>query len=175
MLYDCKSSIFICIHQTNWQIFYTKPCNLLFSCIKMLIFSKIFCSMEILQEALICQRSRFHLPTKPLSSANEAAFICQRSRLHLPTKPLSSANEAYCVCQRSLLRFSTLYTESTLKSSFWFFSLQNAIWLSDGYIWRNYQKWLFQVDSIRKFRKFFPTRPEGAEALSPGLRGLGGS
>ena len=38
--------------------------------------------------------------------------------------------------------------ESTLKSSFWFFSQQNAIWLSDGYIWRNYQNWLFQVDSI---------------------------
>ena len=38
--------------------------------------------------------------------------------------------------------------EPTWKSSFWFFSLQNAIWLSDGYIWRNYQNWLFQVDSI---------------------------
>ena len=63
----------------------------------MLIFSKIFCSMEILQEALICQRSRFHLPTKPLSSANEAAFICQRSLLRLPTKPIAFANEAYCV------------------------------------------------------------------------------
>ena len=73
----------------------------------MLIFSKIFCSMEILQEALICQRSRFHLPTKPLSSANEAAFICQRNRFHLPTKPLSSANEAAFICQRSLLRLPT--------------------------------------------------------------------
>ena len=31
-------------------------------------------------------------------------------------------------------------------------------------------KLLFKVDSIRKFRKFFPTRPEGAEALSPGQR-----
>ena len=63
-----------------------------------------------------------------------------------------------------------LNKESTLKSSFWFFSLQNVIWLSDGYIWRNYQKWLFQVGSWLKFRKFCPTRPEGAEALSPGQR-----
>ena len=32
------------------------------------------------------------------------------------------------------------------------------------------QKLLFKVDSILKFRKFCPTRPEGAEALSPGQR-----
>ena len=32
------------------------------------------------------------------------------------------------------------------------------------------QKQLFKVDSVLKFRKFFPTRPEGAEALSPGQR-----
>ena len=32
------------------------------------------------------------------------------------------------------------------------------------------QKLLFKVDSVLKFRKFFPTRPEGAEALSPGQR-----
>ena len=61
----------------------------------MLIFSKIFCSMEILQEALICKRSRFHLPTKPLSSDIEAAFICQRSRLHLPTKPIAFFHPIY--------------------------------------------------------------------------------
>ena len=61
----------------------------------MLIFSKIFCSMEILQEALICQRSRFHLPTKPPSSANEAAFICQRSLLRLPTKPIAFFHPIY--------------------------------------------------------------------------------
>ena len=61
----------------------------------MLIFSKIFCSMEILQEALICQRSRFHLSTKPLSSANEAAFICQRSLLRLPTKPIAFFHPIY--------------------------------------------------------------------------------
>ena len=30
------------------------------------------------------------------------------------------------------------------------------------------QKLLFKVDSELKFRKFCPTRPEGAEALSPG-------
>ena len=32
------------------------------------------------------------------------------------------------------------------------------------------QKLLFKVGSVLKFRKFFPTRPEGAEALSPGQR-----
>lgn len=47
----------------------------MFSCIKMLIFSKIF---------LLCGNST-------------GTFICQRSLLRLPTKPPSSANEAYCV------------------------------------------------------------------------------
>ncbi len=32
------------------------------------------------------------------------------------------------------------------------------------------QKLLFKVDSKLKFCKFYPTRPEGAEALSPGQR-----
>ena len=32
------------------------------------------------------------------------------------------------------------------------------------------QKLLFKVDSKLKFFKFYPTRPEGAEALSPGQR-----
>ena len=32
------------------------------------------------------------------------------------------------------------------------------------------QKLLFKVDSKLKFFKFYPTRPEGAEALSPGHR-----
>ena len=32
------------------------------------------------------------------------------------------------------------------------------------------QKLLFKVDSKLKFFKFYPTRPEGAEAFSPGQR-----
>ena len=32
------------------------------------------------------------------------------------------------------------------------------------------QKLLFKVDSKLKFCKFYPTRPEGAEAVSPGQR-----
>ena len=32
------------------------------------------------------------------------------------------------------------------------------------------QKLLFKVDSKLKFCKFYPTRPEGAEAFSPGQR-----
>nr|WP_298658655.1 hypothetical protein [uncultured Prevotella sp.] len=35
-----------------------------------------------------------HLPTKPLSSANEAYCVCQRSLLRLPTKPIAFAIEA---------------------------------------------------------------------------------
>ena len=77
---------------------------------------------------------------RKLSSANEAAFICQRSRLHLPTKPIAFANEAYCVCHRSLLRLPT--------KPIAFFS----------------PIYLIEVSQV------FPTRPEGAEALSPGHR-----
>nr|WP_302198001.1 hypothetical protein [uncultured Prevotella sp.] len=40
----------------------------------------------------------------------QEALIRQRSLLRLPTKPIAFANEAYCICQRSLLRFSALYT-----------------------------------------------------------------
>ena len=34
----------------------------------------------------------------------------------------------------------------------------------------NWQLWQYQLIICFKFRKFFPTRPEGAEALSPGQR-----